>query len=150
MENALIRQATESDILTVCQLQQQWLAEDSVYGFTPADPEHVQAALGSYFLVAEVDGTVVGFISGSVHISEDTAVIPAGTSYIEIDDLYVSPQFRNQGIGSNLITEVLAHAKGQGITHALLYSATKDLHRIIRFYEQHDFQTWYVQMFRKL
>ena len=150
MSDTFIRQANEADVSSVCQLQQQWFEEGSVHGFMPDGQEHVQAALGPYFLVAQVDDTLVGFISGSVHVSEGTAVIPEGQSYIEIDSLSVSPQFRKQGIGSQLLNRVLGLAKQQGVSHSLLYSATKDIHSVIRFYEQHKFQSWYVQMFQKL
>ena len=150
MHEALIRQAIEADISSICQLQHQWFEEGSVHGFVPDSKEHLQTALGPYFLVAETNDAVVGFVSGSVHISEGTAVIPAGESYVEIDNLYVSQQFRQRGIGSNLVTQVLEYAKGQGVVHALLYSATKDIHNIIRFYEHHNFKSWYVQMFQKL
>jgi len=150
MNDTLIRQAAESDVLSICQLQQQLFEESSVHGFMPDGQEHIQAALGPYFLVAEVGGAVVGSLSGLVHVSEGTAVIPEGQSYIEIDNLYVLPQYRKQGIGSRLVTQVLAQAKNQGVTYALLYSATRDIHSIIKFYEQHGFQNWYVQMFQKL
>lgn len=108
------------------------------------------AALGPYLLVAESDGEVVGFISGSIHSSEGMAVIPEGESYLEIDDLYVSPEFRRRGVGSGLITQILGRAKERGVAYALLYSASKDIRSILRFYERHGFQSWYVQMFREL
>lgn len=116
----------------------------------PDGPEQVEAALGPYLLVAEADDEVVGFISGSLHVNEGAVVIPAGESYLEIDNLYVSPEFRGQGIGSDLITQLLAQARQQGVAYAVLYSAARDIRGILRFYERHGFQSWYVQMFRKL
>jgi ribosomal protein S18 acetylase RimI-like enzyme len=101
-------------------------------------------------LIAEVNNKVIGFISGSIRSSEGTVIIPAGENYLEIDNLYISPEFRRQGVGSGLITQLIAQAKQQGIAYALLYSAAKDIHGILRFYERHDFQSWYVEMFRKL
>ena len=103
-----------------------------------------------YCWIAEINGDVIGFISGSIRLSEGTAVIPAGKNYIEIDNVYVSVQFRRQGIGSRLVDQLLAQAKQQSVAYALLYSATKDVHAVLRFYEQHSFQSWYVQMFREL
>jgi ribosomal protein S18 acetylase RimI-like enzyme len=108
------------------------------------------AALVPYLLVAEANSEVIGLISGSIHSSEGTAVIPAGESYLAIDDLYVSPEFRRHGMGSGLITQLLAQAKQQGVAYALLYSVAKDIRSILRFYERHGFQSWYVQMFREL
>jgi ribosomal protein S18 acetylase RimI-like enzyme len=78
------------------------------------------------------------------------AVIPAGESYLEITNLYVSPGLRRQGVGGRLIAQLVAVAKQQGMAYALLYSAAKDAHGILRFYEEHQFRSWYVQMYRKL
>ena len=150
MNQVLIRQAIEADILSICQLQQNWFQEDNVYGFIPDNHDQVKAVLGTYCWVAEINGDVIGFISGSICLSEGTAVIPAGKNYIEIDNIYVSVQFRRQGIGSRLVDQLLTQAKQQSVTYALLYSATKDIHAVLRFYEQHNFQSWYVQMFREL
>ena len=116
----------------------------------PESREQVKAALGPYFLVAEAGGEVIGFIAGSARISEGTAVIPPGESYLEIHDLYISPGFRKQGVGSSLVSQLLTRAKQHGVAYALLYSAAEDIHGILKFYEQHDFQTWYIQMFKKL
>ena len=150
MKQALIRQAVEPDVQSICRLQRQWFEEDNVYGLTPESPEQVKAALGSFLLVAELDREVIGFISGSAHISDGAAVIPAGESYLEINNLYTSPEFRGRGVGGGLVAQLLVHAKHQGVAYALLYSAAKDIRGILRFYEQHGFQSWYVQMFRKL
>ncbi len=135
---------------SVSRLQHQWAEEGSVYGFVPESVEQIEAALGPYFLVAEVDDGIVGFVSGSVRISEDKAVIPEGAGYVEVDNLYVSPEYRGRGVGSRLISRVLAEAKEQGVAYALVYSAAKDIHSVLRFYERHDFRSWYVQMFREL
>jgi len=150
VKQTLIRQAVESDVRPICRLQRQWFEEGNVYGLTPQSREQIEAALGPYLLVAEVDHEVIGFVSGSARISDGTAVIPAGESYIEIDNLYTSPGFRGRGVGSGLIARLLDRAKEGGVAYALLYSAAKDIHGILRFYEGHQFQSWYVQMFRKL
>lgn len=116
----------------------------------PESQEQVKAALSPYLLVAEADGKVVGFISGSIHSSEGMVFVPEGESYLEIDNLYISPEFRRQGIGGGLIDQLSAQARQQGIVYALLYSAARDIRSVLRFYERHNFQSWYIQMFRKL
>ena len=145
-----IRQANDADIPAISWMQQEWFEEACVYGFVPKNSEQLQHALGLYFFVAEIQNDLVGFISGLVHLSVGLAVIPEGKTYVEIDDLYVSPQFRQLGIGSQLIEHFLAQAKSQDITYALLYSATKEIRSVLHFYERHGFQSWYVQMFREL
>lgn len=145
----LVRQAIKTDVPFVCQLQQQWFEEDNVHGFVPENQMQIETALSSY-LVAEVGGRIVGFISGSVLISEGMAVIPSGENYLEIDNLYILPEFRNQGIGSSLIAQLLTQAKEQGVSYALVYSAAKNIRDILKFYERHNFQSWNIQLFQKL
>lgn len=121
-----------------------------MYGFVPESPEQVEAAINSYLLVAEANNEIVGFISGSVHRSEGIAVLPEGESYLEINNLYILPEYRMRGIGGDLVDRCLAQAKEAGMAYAFLYSASKEIHSILRFYERHDFKSWAVQMFRKL
>ena len=150
MKQAFIRQAEESDVDFILRLQRQWSEEGIVYGLVTESEERIRAAIGPYLLVAVTDDEAVGFISGSVHVSKGTAVIREGERYLEIDNLYISPEFRRQGIGGDLITQIIARAKARGVAYASLYSAAKDVHGILGFYERHGFQSWYVQMFRKL
>lgn len=150
MENALIRQAAESDVASIIRLQRRWLEEGNVYGFVPEGEEEVRAALGPYLLVAAVEGEVVGFVKGSVRVGEETAVMPGGESYVEVEDLYVAPEFRGRGVGGELLNRLLERAGERGAAYALLYSASKNVHSVLRFYERHDFRSWYVRMFRKL
>lgn len=146
----LIRHAAELDVQSISSLQHRWAEEGNVYGFLPESPEQVKAALNSYLLVAETNNEIVGFISGSIRRSEGLAVIPEGERYFEIDNLYVMPKYRMQGIGGSLVDMCLAQVKEAGVAYALLYSAAKDIQGVLKFYERHNFQSWNVQMFRKL
>ena len=146
----IIRQAAKDDVPAICRLQQRWLEEGSVYSFVPNDAEQVEAALSQYFLLAEVGSEVIGFISGAAQTSDGTAVIAAGESYLEIDNLYVATEFRRRGVGGELVDRLLAQAGEDGLAHAVLYSAAREIHSVLRFYERHKFQSWYVQMFQKL
>jgi ribosomal protein S18 acetylase RimI-like enzyme len=150
VKQPLIRQAVESDVQSIHWLEQQWFEEGSVYGFIPESHEQLKASLNPYFLVAETNNKIVGFISCSIRRSDGVAVIPEGENYLEIDNLYILPERRRLGIGASLVNTCLAQAKAAGVGYALLYSATKDIHSVIRFYEQQNFESWNVQMFRRL
>ena len=145
-----IRQTIKDDVPVICQLQQRLFEEDGVRGFAPETEEQIAKAIGSYFLVAEINNEIIGFISGAIHTSDGLAVIPEGESYLEIENLYVAPEYRKQGVGGKLVDELLARAKQDDIAYASLYSATKDVYSILKFYERLGFQSWYVQMFQKL
>jgi len=145
-----IRLATEDDVPAVLAFQQQWTEEQITYGYQPSTEEQIRTALGPYFYVAEVKGELVGFVSGAVGISPGLAVMPEGQAYLSIDDLYVVPEWRSQGVGHLLVDAITACAQKAGLQAAMVYTSTKDVHRILRFYEQNGFQSWFVQLFRPL
>ncbi len=71
--------------------------------------------LGPYFWVAEHGAAVVGYAYGRVEVSEGLAVIPAGERYLDIEELYVLSEYRNQGLGSDLVRALLrVAAENQG------------------------------------
>lgn len=43
---------------------------------------------------------------------------------------------------------LLQKRKDNGINHSMLYSSTKDLKSVIKFYEKHGYKTWNAQIFR--
>lgn len=71
------------------------------YGFGPSPCYHVE--------LAESANEVVGYALYSYVYSAHQ-----GTPFIYIDDLYVRPQERGQGIGSALLKRLAQHAKEQG------------------------------------
>lgn len=144
-----IREATRDDIGRVHALCAAWEGEAITYGLVATPAETLEAQLGPYFLVAEEDGDIVGYVTGTVRTSDGMAVIPAGAAYLEVDELYVIPAQRSQGIGRVLLDTMLARAKAAGVEYQLVYSATKNLRRAMKFYEQSGFQSWCVQLFRK-
>jgi ribosomal protein S18 acetylase RimI-like enzyme len=145
-----IRPMVKSDIPFVCQLQRQLFEEDIIYGFVPETEEEIEKSINPCFLAAELNHRIIGFIMGRICVSKGLAVVPKGESYVEVENLYIAAQFRKQGIGGKLLDELLTVARENGAAYAVLYSATKDVRSILKFYERHNFQSWSVQMFQKL
>ena len=151
MSGILIRPASASDVAAVRRLQELWAAEEVTRGFTPEGEEQTALRVGGpYFLVAEAEGRVVGFACGAARVSEGTAVMPAGTPYVEIEDLYVAPDARGAGVGGLLVERLLADARREGVRKALVYSASKEVRGVLKFYEGHGFEPWFVQLFRDI
>ena len=148
METVYIRACTAHDIDVVCDMQERWAEENITYGFSPANRVDLAERLGSYFSVAEISDEIVGFCYGSAHVSEDLAIFPPGEQYLEVDDIYVIPEFRNRDVGSALLKALVHTAQENGVQRFLVYSATKDFQRIVSFYQDHGFRPWCVMMFR--
>lgn len=148
MDDLILRECSFDDLEDILLLQNQWAKEDITFGFVPAEKEYLISKLGSYFLVAEVYNTIIGFVYGTIHKAKDLTIFLDGEFYIEIDDIYISYDYRGKNIGNLLLDEILLIAKENGIIRSLIYSSTKDLGSIVKFYKKHGFKTWYVQMFK--
>ena len=147
MTEPLIRLAEARDVDEVARLQARWAEEDITYGQTPASPQEIAGKLGPFFYVTLQGSRISGFVYGSERVSEGLAVIPEGKRYLEIDELYVQPEFRNRGLGGTLMETLLRAARDRGIERFKVYSAAKEFDRILAFYRRHGFRPWYAEMF---
>lgn len=146
MTEPLVRLAEERDVDEVAGLQTEWAEEDITWGQAPASSQEIAHKLGPFFYVVIENGRVAGFIYGSEQTSAGLAVIPAGERYVQIDELYVQPGLRNRGLGGLLLKSLLGAAKARGIERFKVYSATKDMDRIVAFYRRHGFKPWYAEL----
>jgi GNAT superfamily N-acetyltransferase len=69
----------------------------------------------AYFLVAESDGQLVGYIHGSVQYNKSVEVIPTQEPYVQIEDIYVRPDVRSRDIGGTLLEQLFDVARQNGI-----------------------------------
>ncbi len=152
MQHIRIRACTLDDIDAVMALERHWEQEAIAYGdFTPLSRDNYLAILESfpaYFLVAERAGQLVGYIHGSVQRDRPLEVIPAHQPYVEIEDLYVLPEFRNQEIGGTLLERLFEVAGQEGIGRFAVSTLSKQTEQILRFYRSHGFTPWFIQFFR--
>lgn len=151
MTKVLIRECAHEDLESVFQLTKLWEQEGVSYGSFIISREDFIAyfeRFQKYFLVAESDGHVVGYINGSVFVNDKVEVLPKQETYLEIENLYVSPEFRGQHVGGDLITQLLAIAEQNGIKRFFVSTVTKDTDRILKFYRSYGFRPWYVELFK--
>ena len=152
MEQVHIRACTPADIDSVIALERQWEQEEIAYGnFNPMSREMYMAILErfpAYFLVAESNGQLVGYIHASVHHDNPVEVIPAQEPYVEIEDIYVQPDFRSQDIGGQLLEHVFAIAQAAGVERFIVGTLSKETDKILKFYRSHGFTPWRIQFFK--
>ncbi|MCE7989593.1 MAG: GNAT family N-acetyltransferase [Caldilinea sp. CFX5] len=143
-----LRQCHEADLSAVAKLYTAFAAEEIAYGLVAESVDELRQRLSAYCLVAEVENEVVGFVLATEQISPGYAIIPEGERYLAIEDLYVMPALRQQGIGSELLQAVEARARANGIARFLLYSSVKELDAVVQFYRRHGYQSWAIQMYK--
>ena len=149
MTSTIIRAATEEDLPFVRTLQQQWYEENNTHGYVPETLEEITKYPKDYFIVAEVEERVIGFGYAIVATSEGNTIIASGVEYLRIEDIYVAKSMRSQGIGGKILEQLIHLASSNGMKDFMVYSAKKELLRIINFYHKHKFKSWYVMLYRQ-
>jgi ribosomal protein S18 acetylase RimI-like enzyme len=152
MAHVRIRACTPADIDGVIALERQWEQEDIAYGdFNPMSREDYVAILErfpAYFLVAEHDGRLLGYIHASVQRDKPLEVFPGQEPYVAIEDIYVQPDFRGQDIGGALLEEIFAIAQQEGIQRFVVGTLSKETDSMLKFYRSHGFTPWRIQFFK--
>lgn len=148
-----IRIATRQDLRAIATLEENWEREGSIIGFEAGGIENFASYVDSpdkSIWVAESQDAIVGYVSATVHQTSNLAVVPHEGPYVEIDDLYVSPEHRSRSIGSRLVESALDLARERGIHYATLFTSSSKVADIMRFYENQGFEPWGIQFFRRV
>lgn len=130
------------------EMSRHWAAENSCHGYVANGPADVE---GKRVFVARDGGQIVGYLFGEqVQAQRDTSVMAKGTPFFEVDELYVCPDYRSQGIGGELFRFAEQAVKGQAKFLALS-TATKNREAILRFYlDRMGMVFWSARMFKPL
>ncbi len=100
MNNLILRRMEEIDLDMVCQIEQETFS-------LPWSKKSFEESIGLYhtiFLVAEMDGDVVGYCGCYQSLEE-----------AEIVNVAVKKGMRGLGIGRKMLTELMNLGKGQGV-----------------------------------
>ncbi len=126
-----------------------WEAENSSYGYRKNDRGDIA---GNRIFLAEQDGEVLGYLFGAADKSErPSSVMAEGTSYFEIEELYVVPEHRSEGIGKTLFQFAEQAVKAAGIDYIMLSTATKDYKSILHFYiDELEMEFWSARLFKRI
>ena len=99
---------------------------------SPPQPPLLRAAF-----VAVISGSIVGFAAASFLLDPPETADPENRA--ELDSMAVDPALRHQGIGSALLSAVLAWAEEHGSRHLTLEVRASNL-AAVRLYERHGFR----------
>ena len=145
-----IHEAKVDDALVgkLIMLSEAWEAEQSCYGYRANARADVE---GNRVFVAEDDGEVIGYLFGHVCASENMrSIMPEGTPFFEVEELYIVPERRSRGIGAKLFKYAEDAVKPEA-EYIVLSTAAKNWKAIFHFYlDELDMTFWSARLFRKI
>ena len=126
-----------------------WEGENSTYGYRRNDRSDLE---GNRVFLAERDGEILGYLLGHEETAKRaSSIMPDGTPYFEIEELYVVPGHRSEGIGRDLFCTAEQMARASGLRFLMLSTATKNYKRILHFYlEELGMEFWSARLFKKI
>lgn len=138
----------ETVLNRLIRFSEDWTKENSCHGYRPNDRSDIE---GNRIFFAEDNGNVIGYLFGKVYKSKQMkSIMPEGTPYFEVEELYVVPERRSQGIGEQLFryTENAVKIEAE---YMVLSTATKNWKAIFHFYlDELDMNFWSARLYKKI
>lgn len=136
------RKATLSEeniVKQLLDLSKMWVDEDCSFGMVANSKEDLHEPL---YIALDKD-QVVGYIFGKYFIEkEKRSFVEIGDPCFEVEELYVIPSYRNQGIGKTLFSLLEKEVKDQ-VKYIVLATSTKDYQRTLKFYTKDNDMTYH-------
>ena len=89
---------TETVLDTLIGMSKDWEVEMSCHGYRANARSDIE---GNRVFLAEDDGTVLGYLFGRICRAEkESSVMPRGSAFFEVEELYVIPSRRSVGVGA--------------------------------------------------
>ena len=125
-----------------------WAKENSCYGYRANEQADIE---GNRIFVAEEGSAIIGYLFGHKENSEKaSSIMPNGTPFFEVEELYVKPKYRSRGIGQELFSYVEA-AVSEEAEFIMLSTATKNWKAIFHFYlEECGMEFWSARLYKKI
>ena len=138
----------EKTLAQLIHFSEDWAAENSCYGYRPNDKTDIE---GNRIFFAEDGDAVIGYLFGKICRSEQMkSIMPEGTPYFEVEELYVVPERRSQGVGAKLFKYTEEAVKSEA-EYMVLSTATKNWKAIFHFYlDELDMTFWSARLFKKI
>ena len=141
-------QLTDEVVRELIELSAAWEAENISRGYGKNEYDDIA---GNRIFLAEENGEVIGYLFGHrVRADKSNSVMQEGTEYFELEELYVKPANRSQGVGSALFRYMEARLEPD-LKYILLASVSKNYKALLHFYiDELGMEFWSAQLFKKL
>ena len=125
-----------------------WEQEGCCYDYRRSGPADIEG--NRVFLALDGEQTI-GYLFGHMETEKDMGPIcSAGTAFFEVEELYVCPERRSQGVGKALFQHVENDVKDTA-AFIMLGTATKNFRAIMHFYiDELGMEFWCARLFKRL
>ncbi len=140
---------TETLMQQLLEMSVLWEQEQSCYGYRRNTPEDLQ---GRRVFVAGHEGHILGYLFGQcTHSKNARSIMPDGTPYFELEELFVLRSHRAKGIGKALFRAAEETLRQEKIGCIMLSTASKNFRAILHFYiEELDMQLWSARLYKNI
>ncbi len=146
----LIRETelTEDVIRQLIALSIDWENEQSCHGYRA---NQLSDLGGMRVFVAEEGGLIIGYLFGHSFSSKNMrSIMPEKSPCFEVEELYVIPEKRSQGIGRALFSFAEDAVRSEA-EYMVLSTAAKNWKAILRFYlEELGMEFWSARLFKRI
>lgn len=125
-----------------------WEAENSCHGYRGNAREDIE---GRRIFLAKQEGEIVAYGFGLLEEAErENSIYPKGTKLFELEELYVIPAMRKQGVGKALFSFIEEKVSDQA-EMLMVSTATKNHKAILHFYlEEVGMEFWSARLYKPL
>ncbi len=145
-----IRNSTENDIPGITALVNRFVKEVPTWGLSARTEKELRQLDARLIWVAEEKNKLIGYAVCLPRKNDGSCIFKENDKILELDEIYLVPEARGQGVGSELLEIILDYAKKEGYTKFFVNTAVKDLMPVLRFYRENGLKTWAVQLFKEL
>lgn len=125
-----IRKLDKDSTDQLIELSRLWVEEDCSYGMVANTASDLKEPLA----VALEGERIVGYVFGHFYEQKNkTSYTEIGSNCFSVDELYVQPQYRNQGVGKMLF-RILENYVQKKCSYITLATSTKDYKAILKLY----------------
>ena len=129
-------------------LSQDWEAENSCHGYRRNTLDDIK---GNRIFLAKEGERIIGYLFGHVEkTARKTTITDADVPIFEVEEIYVVPEYRCRGIGTELF-EYLENNALDGAEYIMLSTATKNWRAILHFYiDELGMEFWNARLFKRV
>ena len=130
-------------------MSRDWEAENSTHGYRKNEREDIE---GNRIFLAVEDDRILAYLFGREEKAERTnSIMQEGTTFFEVEELYVIPACRSKGIGRALFSYAEQSVKEAGISFIMLSTASKNFKSILHFYiDELGMEFWSARLFKRV